>query len=522
MVRNQIVERNEDYTNQVVAKIYFYCVFACALVILLNNIGIIATEKAVIWKDFGISAIALFIPFFIYFILRKTGPWFKYVNVFTFVVLQAVLYSDFEINRFVFILWILPVLVTNLYFDQKLTLVACIVTMVSINYIDNFVNHSTIFTPIIFREGHNEIAIENPHIFYDSIYIDICLAILFWTFYSLANRTRKLLTDLIGAEEQKVILGKLATIMQEATEVSAALVESAKVLTEISAESSSANEKNSQYAQSMAVNAESTMSVVHSSNPLFIRMADRVQDIAQSIKELNDISNKLKRVTSDGSRAINDATEEMQTINTASLESKTVMNELSSISYEIEKIVQTITGIAKQTNLLALNASIEASRAGEHGKSFQVVASSIRELASQSAHATEDIKKLVTAIRDKLTTAEKSIEKEAGLAEEGLTVIHKAGTAFQEIAATGKILTDQVEQIAQATQEIAANSDQVISSANEIEKYAQVELNNAESIAAATAQQLAAAKELLSQVDSVYELAEELHKLGSGRDKVVS
>src|SRR6185503_2140933 len=68
-------------------------------------------------------------------------------------------------------------------------------------------------------------------------------------------------------------------------------------------------------------------------------------------------------------------------------------------SQQIEEVVKTITSIAEQTNLLALNATIEAARAGESGKGFAVVASEVKDLAHETARATEDIGERVRAIR---------------------------------------------------------------------------------------------------------------------------
>ena len=74
------------------------------------------------------------------------------------------------------------------------------------------------------------------------------------------------------------------------------------------------------------------------------------------------------------------------------------INELGESSQEIGKVIRTITSIAQQTNLLALNATIEAARAGEAGKGFAVVANEVKELAKQTATATEDISEKIESI----------------------------------------------------------------------------------------------------------------------------
>ena len=84
---------------------------------------------------------------------------------------------------------------------------------------------------------------------------------------------------------------------------------------------------------------------------------------------------------------------------------------LGESSAEIGNVVKVITSIAEQTNLLALNATIEAARAGEAGKGFAVVANEVKELAQETAKATEDIARRVLAIQGDTTAAVAAIEE---------------------------------------------------------------------------------------------------------------
>ena len=98
----------------------------------------------------------------------------------------------------------------------------------------------------------------------------------------------------------------------------------------------------------------------------------------------------------------------------ASLQAQSVstrMAELGQAASDIGKITETITGISAQTNLLALNATIEAARAGAAGKGFAVVANEIKELARQTAAATEDIKAKIGSVQHATSGAMADIEK---------------------------------------------------------------------------------------------------------------
>jgi methyl-accepting chemotaxis protein len=512
MAQNSLIYRNEDVTNQITAKIFLYCIIACVLAIILGYTSLSTTDIGVLYRDFGIGAVLLFIPYFVYFILKKTGPWFKYLIVFTFLVLQINLYLDFEIYQYVFVMWFLPVFLANFYFDMRLSIVVAALTILSINTID-IIHGTSIYSAVTSSGGHNVI-LAKVDILADCVWIDLTMGILLATSIALSHRTKRLLSDLVSTEEKTTILEKLARLMKEANQISGVLVDSAKKLSDISVESKKTNEMNVEYSKTMAGTARMTLELVRNSNPLFVNLADRVQEIAQYILELNNIAVRLDEVTTEGSSAIALATQEMEAISNASQQSKATMTKLSTMSKKIEQIVRTISIIARQTNLLALNASIEASRAGEQGHGFQVVASSIRELATQAAQATESIRDLVAAVQREVSIAVESIENEANLTQAGLLTINKAGEAFHAINTTEELLTSRANQISAATQEIAANSNQVISAADEIEKNAQISLTNAENIATAADQQLASTRELLSQSEKVYLIAEKMNRLG--------
>lgn len=141
------------------------------------------------------------------------------------------------------------------------------------------------------------------------------------------------------------------------------------------------------------------------------------------------------------------------------------MVELSEVAQRIGDVVSLINNIAGQTNLLALNATIEAARAGEAGRGFAVVASEVKELASQTARATEEISAQISAIQQ---STEHAVEAIGGI---GTTIeeMHQIATAVaaaveQQQAATGEIARN-VSEAARGTQDVTENIAQVQSAA---------------------------------------------------------
>lgn len=131
--------------------------------------------------------------------------------------------------------------------------------------------------------------------------------------------------------------------------------------------------------------------------------------------------------------------------------------ELGQAAKEIGAIVEVITEISEQTNLLALNATIEAARAGEAGKGFAVVANEIKDLAKQTAAATQEIKGSISGVQDRTEKTVRIIQSIASIIDDINERVTAIATAVEEQATANREVAENVAQASQAAQEIAGN-----------------------------------------------------------------
>jgi methyl-accepting chemotaxis protein len=143
------------------------------------------------------------------------------------------------------------------------------------------------------------------------------------------------------------------------------------------------------------------------------------------------------------------------------------VKKLGESSQEIGNVIKVITSIAQQTNLLALNATIEAARAGEAGKGFAVVANEVKELAKQTARATEDIGRKIESIQGDTKGAVKAIEEISTIINQINDISNSIASAVEEQTVTTNEIGRSVAEAATGVGDIARNIGGVASAAKD-------------------------------------------------------
>jgi methyl-accepting chemotaxis protein len=181
------------------------------------------------------------------------------------------------------------------------------------------------------------------------------------------------------------------------------------------------------------------------------KVSQNLQTVATGAEEMGA---SIKEIAKNASEAAKIATSAVKVAETTT---NATVSKLGESSTEIGQVIKVITSIAQQTNLLALNATIEAARAGEAGKGFAVVANEVKELAKETAKATEDISRKIEAIQTDTKAAVDAIASISEVINQVNGISSTIATAVEEQNATTNEMARNVSEAAQGSGEITNN-----------------------------------------------------------------
>jgi methyl-accepting chemotaxis protein len=301
----------------------------------------------------------------------------------------------------------------------------------------------------------------------------------------------KLLTeqrkDEVGALSQA-----FARMTENLREQIRGLVEGSNVLGSAASEIVASTTQLSTSASESAVAVSETTTTVEE-----VRQTAQVS--SQKAKLVSESAQKVAQSSQSGYKSIEDMNKGMENIRQQMNAIATSMVRLSEQNQAIGQIIASVEDLAIQSNLLAVNASIEAAKAGEHGKGFSVVAQEVKSLAEQSRQATNQVRTILGDIQKATTTAVMATEQGSKAVEVGARQAEVAGEAIQ-------LLTGSVMDSAQAATQIAASSQEQLIGVDQVAVAM-------DSIKLASSQNVASAQQLETAARNLSELGQRLKQM---------
>lgn len=216
----------------------------------------------------------------------------------------------------------------------------------------------------------------------------------------------------------------------------------------------------SNISQQMRMGAERTSSQIQTVSNAAEEVNQNMEMVATAVEEMTYSINEISQNAHEAAKIASNSV-------TMADNAHSIMSQLGDSSLEVGKVIKVITSIAQQTKLLALNATIEAARAGEAGKGFAVVANEVKELAKETAFATEDISQKIEAIQNDTQGAVEAISSIQEIINEINDIQNTIASSVEEQAVTTSEIGRNVAEAARESQQISKNTAEVLKAAQQ-------------------------------------------------------
>ncbi|MCL6458481.1 MAG: methyl-accepting chemotaxis protein, partial [Gorillibacterium sp.] len=315
------------------------------------------------------------------------------------------------------------------------------------------------------------------------------------------------------ARDFGAMTSNLRKLITEVNDTSTKVSVSAHDLSISAEETGKASEQTVNITLDLTAGAEKQLTNLEENSKAFRDMSASLAQIAENAENVSLAAAKSSTVAQEGGQAIMLSNQQMNTMDRKISDLSTIIKDLSGLSQEIKNILEIITNIAAETNLLALNASIEAARAGDHGRGLGVVASSIRKLSERSTTSANQISELIALTVKQMELAAETMADTAVEVAYGSQLVRSAGQAFTDIEHSAIQTATAIEEVTGTVRILSINSENLVQSLEVLVGVANVTVEGAQNMSAVAQEQLAAMEEVDASATLLSGLSEKLHLL---------
>ena len=309
--------------------------------------------------------------------------------------------------------------------------------------------------------------------------------------------------------------GKLRHIVGETVVTAERISSFASDLSSISEEVAASSGEVATAMVGIASGAETQSHGLQAAQDALTEMKRGAGEISNASMMVSSLSEQIYLVAAGSRQEVSTALQRLLEIREVVQTSANQVTELEQTSQQIDRFVETITGIARQTNLLALNAAIEAARAGEHGRGFAVVAEEVRKLAEGSARAAQEVAQNVSAIRSRISGVVGTMAQGQTKVADVEHVSKGADSALEQILAAVDGVRLAAGQVQEAVERNRSTMHGVEAAVAEVASTSESHAASAEEVSAAAEEQSAATQEMSASSAELLHAAQQMRDLVS-------
>ncbi len=245
------------------------------------------------------------------------------------------------------------------------------------------------------------------------------------------------------------------------------------------------------------------------------RMADLIQVVAEKSQVAAESAQRAGETAKSERESLEKTREELEKVFSKIESSASLIRNFGEKIQKITKIADIITGIAEQTNLLSFNAAIEATRAGESGKGFSIVADEVRRLAEKAKGYAEDITSIIDAIKKDNLIISSSLDAQTEGVSFGRTAVGAAVSGLVDIMGKIIVMVDDIKEISSITQQQKQDAQLVVQDMGNVAKLAEEYVCATEETAKVAASQVESMNRMVSSTKNLSEISDRLKNAAS-------